>query len=333
MRYLPDLMKSLREQTFRDFSILVIDNASADGTIEFLREKYPETKVLRNFKNLGFAPAHNQGIKYALAMWRNEPLEECYVLVTNPDIILTPDYLKNIVACAEAKPRTAVFGGKLLKVFRQEEDGFQENVRTDSIDSTGLVISRGRRVVDRGAGELDHNQHDSATEVFGVSGALAFYRASALEAVRCGEEYFDDNFFAYKEDVDLAWRLQLHGFGAEYVPQAKAYHFRRVAGKEKSRPLDLLKNRRQKSKLVNFYSYRNHLWMLVKNEHPRNVFLHFPWISGYELAKFGSILFFEPHLLRAGIAFWRELPKMLEKRRRVMAKSRVSAQEMRKWFQ
>lgn len=333
MTYLPALFASLAKQTFRDFSVLVIDNASTDGVIEFLRTQYPETKILRNFKNTGFAPAHNQGIKYAFAAWRNEPLEERYVLVTNPDIILTPTFLEELVARADTEPRTALFGGKLLKVTRTGDGPLEEDVTSKMIDSTGLRIMRNRRTVERGAGEEDRGQYDAARDVFGISGALALYRASALEAVRIGEEYFDDDFFAYKEDADLAWRLRLHGFSARYVPEAVAYHFRRAFGKEKSGLLETLRNRRTKSGAINFYSYRNHLLMLVKNEHPVNALRALPRIVWYEFLKFCTVLIFEPRTLRACVSFWRLLPRALTKRRAVMAKARVGAKEIRRWFE
>lgn len=332
MKYLPALMASLREQTFRDFSVLVIDNASSDGAIDFLRTHYPEVVVLRNFNNLGFAGAHNQGIRYALANWRHGSPDERYVLVTNPDIILTPHFLRELIREADAMRDVAAFGGKLLKVTRTGEGPLEETVTSSVLDTTGIRITRSRRTADRGAGEEDRGQYDDARDVFGISGALALYRARALEAVQIGEEYFDEHFFAYKEDADLAWRLQLAGFGARYVPEALAYHFRTAAGREVAGFLEQLRNRRTKSRLVNFYSYRNHLWMLVKNERVENFVRHVPWIGAYELAKFFSILFFEPATLRASFAFWRELPQMLVKRRAVMAKARVSAHEMNRWF-
>ncbi|MBI4133082.1 glycosyltransferase family 2 protein [Candidatus Uhrbacteria bacterium] len=332
MKYLPALMASVRGQTLRDFTVLVIDNASSDGAIEFLRAQYPEVTILRNAKNLGFSGAHNQGIRYALAAWRDAPRTLRYVLVTNPDIIFTPTFLEKMVAAADAHTDGAVFGGKLLKVLRQGEGPLAETIETKIIDSTGLRMARSRRTTDRGAGEEDRGQYDAAHEIFGVSGALACYRASALEAVRIGEEYFDNDFFAYKEDADIAWRLRLHGFRAYYIPQALAYHFRRAYGRERAGLRELIRNRRAKSGLVNYLSYRNHLLMLVKNEQWANILLHLPWIVVYECGKLVSLLLFEPRTLRALGSFLRLVPRILVKRRTVMAKCRVRAREIRRWF-
>lgn len=333
MRYLPDLLMSLREQTFRDFSILVIDNASTDGVIEFLREHYPDVNVIRNANNSGFAGAHNQGIKYALHGWRNEGVENRYVLVTNPDIILTPDCMARIVEEADlAGERCGSLGAKLLRVTREGEEPLTETTRTSIIDSTGLLVRRGRRITDRGAGELDRGQYDDVRDVFGVSGALALLRASALAAVHMGDEYFDAAFFAYKEDADMAWRLRLAGYEARFVPDAVAYHFRRAGGTDKSGPLEWLKNYRQKSPLISFYSYRNHCALLFKNEQVIHFLRDAVWIVLYEVGKFFSLLFLEPRTLAGGVSFLKMVPELCAKRRAIMAKRRISAREMRKWL-
>lgn len=333
MRYLPELLASLREQTFRDFSVLVIDNASTDGVIEFVREEYPEVSVIRNANNNGFAGGHNQGIKYAFHGWRNEDLAHRYVLVINPDIILTPECLAKLVAAGDlVGERCGALGAKLLRVTREGDGPLSETSRSSIIDSTGLVARRSRRISDRGAGELDRSQYDGAHEVFGISGAFALYRASALEAVRIRDDYFDTAFFAYKEDADMAWRLRLAGFGARIVPESMAYHFRRVGGRDKSGMIEWLKNRRGKSSLINFYSYRNHLAMLIKNEHVINALLDLPWIVSYEIGKFFSILFFEPKTLAGVASVVKMLPELRTKRRMIMAKRRISAREMRTWL-
>ncbi len=333
MRYLPDLLISLRAQTFQDFSVLVIDNASTDGMIEFLRNEHPEVSVIRNTNNTGFAGAHNQGIKYALHAWRGNDLKNRYILVTNPDIIFTPDCLLRLVEEADITgEQCASLGAKLLRVTREGEEPITVTTRTAIIDSTGLLVRRSRRVTDRGAGEVDNGQYDERREVFGVSGALALYRASALESVRVHDDYFDAAFFAYKEDADIAWRLRLAGFEACFVPSAVAYHFRRAGGRDKSGILEWLKNHRRKSPLINFYSYRNHLALLLKNEHLVNVFLDAPWIVSYEISKFISLLFLEPRTLAGIFSFFKMMPEWYAKRRAIIAKRHISAKEMRKWL-
>jgi GT2 family glycosyltransferase len=199
------------------------------------------------------------------------------------------------------------------------------------LDTTGLQVKRSRRSLDRGAGEADESQYDAATEVFGVSAAAALYRREALEDVRLGNEFFDDDFFAYKEDVDLAWRLQRRGWSSRYVPNAVAYHHRGVQGDTRS-DARIAFQRRHHSRFVNGYSYSNHLAMLVKNESALTMFLDFPWIFWYELKKFMFILLFEQSTLRSIGRFFHMLPSMLKKQRMLRRQAKVSSRTLRHWF-
>ncbi|MFN3301467.1 MAG: glycosyltransferase, partial [Patescibacteria group bacterium] len=92
-KFLSECLNSIFNQTYKDFSILIIDNASNDGTIEFIKENYPTLNILRNSKNLGFATAHNQGLR----LFENSP----YVLLINPDVILEKDWLEKILSVIE----------------------------------------------------------------------------------------------------------------------------------------------------------------------------------------------------------------------------------------
>lgn len=326
LKVLPEALESLREQTFQDFNLIVVDNASTDGSVNCVRENFPTATVIRNFKNLGFARAHNQAIQ----MSRKASPE--YVLVMNPDIILMENYLEKIVAAIDGRPEIGSIGGKLLKVYpRLEEYGEPQFSRT--VDSVGLTIAKNRRVADRGSGEKDVGQFGEQEEVFGISGALALYRAEALDtAVLSDEEVFDDDFFAYKEDADLAWRLQLFGWKSAYTPTALAYHYRGAGGAENAGWIQTFCGRWSRSTNVNRFSSRNHLMMLVKNEQFVNGLLYGIFILPYELLKFLYVLFFSPKVLAAYLDFWKLFPKMLKKRREIMKRKKLSAGEMRKWF-
>jgi len=98
MDYLPDLMASIAKQTYGRFQVVVVDNDSDDGVEAFLNREYPNVAVLRNARNRGFAGAHNQGIRYVLDHWPEDALDDRYILVTNPDVILEPDFLARLVA-------------------------------------------------------------------------------------------------------------------------------------------------------------------------------------------------------------------------------------------
>lgn len=333
MKFLPDALASLKGQTYEDISLIIVDNASTDGVVDFVRAHHPYAVVLRNPKNRGFSHGHNQAIAYARAHLRTEG-EELFMLVMNPDIILEPNYIETVVGRMTQRRDAGSVGGKLLKMYQTgEEDVLMEQVKSDTIDSTGMRIMRSRRGVERGAGETDdESQYGRTEEVFGVSGALAMYRLSALEDIAYRGEFFDEDFFAYKEDVDIAWRLRLRGWVSLYVPFAKAYHYRTAYGRERTSVLELIRRRRVRSEAVNFFSYRNHILLLMKNDTAVNAMLHAPLILWYEFRKFLYMLFFEPRTLRAIAAAIRLTPRMLRKRRLAMSRATVRSADIRQWF-
>jgi len=347
LRFLPDCLESIFNQTWRDFSVLIIDNNSHDQTVEYVSRNWPQVKILKNSRNSGYSRAHNQGIMAT---------DSEYVLVLNPDIILEPDFLARLVEIADKKKRVGSFAPKLLKMKfhhidhcdqhtpQQQSSGAMINpdwcvIKTDLIDSTGLVIRKTRRVLDRGQGEPDTGQYDKKLEIFGVSGACAFYRRKALEDIRSAVdnfagltkskrrviyEYFDKDFFAYQEDIDLAWRLAWRGWEALYVPEAQAYHVRRVA----------VSHRLNQSGLVNFLSFRNHLWLLIKNEAITNFLRDFFYIFSYQAAKILYLLLTRPLvLLKSETSFWSKTFLMFKKRRQIFKRAKIKAGKIRKYIE
>lgn len=334
MRFLPDLLESIMEQTYKDFNVLVIDNGSTDGVEAFLREHHPEVGFIRNARNLGFSPAHNQGIRYAIEHWPPTELQDRFILITNPDVLLTPTFLEELLASSRAHPEVGSFGGKLLRAFGEQmgDEVFHEVVYSDRIDSTGLNPHRNGTVTDRGAGELDEGQYGAQEHVFGISGALALYRASALAEVRHLDEFFDQDFFAYKEDVDLAWRLQRVGWDALYVPRAVAYHYRGVYGSEKSGLWARVRNRRNKSPVRNYYSTRNHWLLLVKNLTMIEFLCVLPWLLVHEMGRLVYVLAFERLGRRAVAEALAMAPLMWKKRRWTLSRVKRPSKEVRAWF-
>jgi len=335
MKFLPEALETIFNQTYKDFQVVIVDNGSTDGTVDYIRNNYPQVALIRNVKNLGFAHGHNQAIRMAMAKWPAEELNERFILVTNQDILFQPDFLEHILRDAEAHPAAASFTGKLFKAyFNQTEDGFDEVVRSDTLDSTGLVIKKSHRVYDRGAGENDQKQYDNERDIFGASGAILLLRGSALAEMRYGDEFFDEDFFLYKEDIDLAWRLRLAGWKSRYVPEARAYHYRGAYSPARSGWLTTIMNRRRRSALVNFYSFVNHYFLYIKNERASTILRYLPWIFFYELKKNLYTLIFEPKIYFGGYArFFSLMPKMLRKRRHILAKAKATPGEIRRWFE
>lgn len=334
-KFLKDCLDSVFQQTFKGFSVLIIDNGSKDKGMEMVRQEYSKEKikekfkrktgvfVFQNNKNLGFSHGHNQGFNLCSSE---------YVLVLNPDVVLEPDFLGKLVRTADKEKKFGSFGGKLLRIMTGDAE-CGEKIKTDVIDSTGINLLKNHHFIDRGQGEKDKGQYDKMTEVFGVSGACALYRRRALEEVKINDEYFDQDFFAYQEDIDLAWRLQSRGWTALYLPQARAYHYRGAGLKEKAGLFEIVRAHFQRSKMIEFFSCRNHLWLLLKNLRWSDFFRYFLWIFFYQLGKNFYLFFAKPKILfKAKISFLKKFGKMLKKRKMIRQKAKVKPKELRKWI-
>ncbi|HET9943019.1 MAG TPA: glycosyltransferase family 2 protein, partial [Terriglobia bacterium] len=224
--------------------------------------------------------------------------------------ILKPEFLQRIVAALEARPDAASATGKLLRL-----DG-----RT--LDSTGIVMLRSQRHLDRGADQTDQGQFDRPEDVFGPSGAAALYRYSALQDVAFDGQFFDEDFFAYREDADLAWRFRLMGWTSIYVPAAVALHRRRVTPERRS----------ELSPIINYHSVKNR-FLLRLNNMTRTLYMRdFLQISMRDAAVVGYVLLRE--WKSAGALFYviRHLPRLWKKRRAIQSRKRFDGPELDRWF-
>ena len=207
--YINKCLRFLVQQTFQDFEIIIVDNGSNDESLPLIRELYPTVTIIENGMNLGFCQASNIGIANA----RGD-----FILTLNPDVFLSPSYIKKLLDRMLEDERLGSATGKLL-LFK---DGKESNL----IDSTGLFLKKRLSAYDRGNLEIDNGQFDRMDYPFAACGAAALFRRKMLEDTKVGKEYFDEDFFAYYEDLDLGWRAQLQRWKCLYVSSAVAYHLR-----------------------------------------------------------------------------------------------------------
>jgi len=330
-KYLKPCLESIFNQTYPNLEILIIDNNSADGTKEkieeFLRGRRGKNnqavRLIINQKNLGFAAGHNIGIKES----RGE-----FVFLVNQDIILKEDFLSRAIEIFLENDKVAALQGKIRRLKIKAE----EIEKTEIIDTTGLVILKNRRIIARGQGQKDIGQFDETEEIFGADGALPVYRKKALEDAKIiignQEEYFDNCFLAYKEDVDLAWRLRLLGWQAFYEPRALAWHARTAGESAAISYFGIIKERLKISQFAKYLSFKNQRLMQIKNELPRLLLLHIFWWLPKEIAAWLYVIFFEHYTWRAIKDFFKEMPLAWQKRQLIMEKRKTSAKEMAKWF-
>lgn len=327
-KYIPYLMKSLRNQTFKDWSLFVLDNQSTDNTVEMIKreaENFPVfVEIVENEENLGFAGGHNLAFKKT---------ESDYILLLNQDTYLNPDYLEKIVAFMDAHQDVAAASGRLMKWDFDNLAAGLEKTFTNQIDSLGFKIFKTRRVMEKMAGADWQGQLTEPLEVFGVSGTLPVYCREALQEVSFADgNIFDALYNSYKEDVDLAYRFQLQGLKAYVLPEAVAYHDRTMAGAKTADDLSAIKNKRQQSARLSFFSYRNHLMNLYKNEMWQNLTLDFLPIFWYELKKFVYYLFFQPRVLTAWSDLKNNRGELKKKRQTIQNNKKIKWQDFRKWI-
>lgn len=315
-KYIPELFKSLRDQTFTDWSLLVIDNNSEDGTVAALNHELSslsvQSRLIQNTENIGFARGQNQA---------GRETQSEYLLVLNQDVRLEPDCLAKLVLFLDDDNLAAVVSPRLMKMGE-----------SDVIDSLGLEVYRNRRAVEIGRGEKWSLNKKSAA-VFGVSGTVALFRRSALKSISFpGCDFFDESYHSYKEDLDLAYRLSSAGFSAQIVMDAVAYHDRTGVGPAKKNDLAAALNKTKQSELISYQSYKNHLMTIYKNEYWQNFLLDFPWIFWYELKKFIYFLIFDRAVL-AGLGYiWQNRQELKNKRGQIKKLRRVGWKQIRQWY-
>ena len=234
--------------------VVVIDNASTDGTVDILEQFADRCRIYYNDENLGFAAAQNQAIERTQGEW---------VLTLNPDVLLLPNFIQALVDAGQVDPKVGSVCGKLLTI-RATFDLPDKQL----VDSTGIYFTPMLRHLDRGSQEVDNGHYLNFEYVFGATAAAALYRRAMIEDISVLDEFFDPDFFVYREDADVAWRAQLMGWRCIYTPLARGYHVRNV----------LPGNRRALPSAINMHSVKNRFLMRLKNMTPdlyrRNWALH-----------------------------------------------------------
>lgn len=340
-KYIPYLFESLRKQTFKDWFLYIIDNDSKDNTAELIKKELENFsvpyKMVVNPSNNGFAGGHNQA-------YRDTDSE--YFLLLNQDMYLQPDCLEKMVKFLDENKKVAAVSPRLMRWdFKAvEKDSLAEFGMTDSIDALGLKIFRNRRVIEQYTQQnweevkMDPHFHgdDStlkALEVFGASGAFPMMRRNIIKQVAfSGDQFLDESYHAYKEDVDLSFRLQAAGFQSYILLDTVAYHDRAGAGPKELNDFVASVNKKQQSPWVQYHSYKNHLRTLYKNEYWQNLTLDLPWILWYELKKFVFFLLFDRAVLKGLKEMWQGRMDLKNKREQINKMKKVSYKDLRKWW-
>ena len=197
--FMEPCLSSLSEQTYKDFHILVVDNASSDGSIEYMEENYPDIELIKLQKNYGFSKAVNIGIQHSRTP---------YVILLNNDTTVDTRYVEEMVKAIEKSPKIFSVSSKMIQMYHPE-----------LIDSAGDLYTLLGWGVCRGCGRPISN-YTKYDEIFTACAGAAIYRRSVFDDIG----YFDENHFAYLEDIDIGYRARIYGYYNMYCPTALVYH-------------------------------------------------------------------------------------------------------------
>ena len=295
---------SVRAQDHAALTLHIWDNAATPASRALIASITEPDERTHSEANLGFSGGHN-----ALIARGNDS----YYLCLNPDAVLEPAYVRMLVETLEGMPAAGSATGRLLRLDAP-----------DTIDSTGIVMTPDQRHLDRGAGEPAAGRYVAGPEsIFGPSGAVALYRRAMLADIAYDGEVFDQAFFAYREDADLAWRARWRGWDSLYVPQAIAWHRRRVTPERRSAlPAE-----------INRYSVRNRFLLRLKNQSAGLAWRFLRPALVRDAQVVGYVLLREWRSIPGLLDVVRLTPAMLSKRRHVLGRRKVRAAELARWFQ
>jgi len=288
------VLPSLRTQRFRDFRVVVVDDASSDDTAAWLAEHWPEVEVIVHPRNGGVTAALNSCIRAGSSE---------LVALLNNDVELDPSCLGELVDALAMYPQAAVACGKLLNYSRRK-----------LLNGAGDVYSWGGEAKRRGKGVRDTGQYDQPQEVFSACAAAAVYRRTALEQVGG----FDERLFVGYEDVDWCFRAQLSGWSCRYVPTAVAYHMSSAT----------LGKGTNDSKL--YHGWRNEIWVVAKNYPAWALVRHAPALALVQARHLALAV--RIRRVSLWLRAWRDalagLPSVLADRRKIQASRTRSLAEL-----
>lgn len=303
--YLGSCLEAIRAQTYPNLEITIIDNGSVDHSLDWLAQNYPQLHVFAFNENRGFSVGFNHAVHHTTGP---------FILSLNPDVVVQPDFVAELVQAMDMDQQIGIVAPKLLRADNPA-----------LLDSTGLFLDHRRRPYDRGQLHEDLGQYDTQEEVFGACGAAAFYRRGMLEDLALDGEYFDEDFFAYYEDVDLAWRAQARGWRAVYAPKAIATHVRGWG--------DTLRKCREKREWKGLrLAICNRYLTIVKNDAIRYFIVDMPQILVTEIPRLAYLAVKQPSTLLGFVDFFQKLSSIRCKRKQIRDRQLVDDTRIRQWF-
>ena len=290
--HIAECLDSLTKQT-QSVKIIVVDNGSSDDSVKIIKDNFPAVELLKFPDNAGFAGGVNRGIKEAIKQGAQ------YIALFNNDAVADKNWLKNLAKAAESNPKAGIITGKFMRMNKTH------------LDSTGDFYTTWAMPFPRGRNQKDTGQYDTPEFVFGASGGASLYRVNMLQKIGL----FDEEFFAYFEDVDISYRAQLASWKVWYEPKAIAYHHVGATS----------------SKLGDFTRYHStkNFYMLYAKNMPAKLYWKYGPHFIYQAAKMlvGSIIKggFVAHA-KGVIKAFANTPHLIRERKRIQGSRKVSVE-------
>lgn len=330
-RYMRACAEALARQTYQDIEVIIFDNASQDDSRTIAQEVLPRAKIIAHHHNIGMWPGQIEALSQARGT---------YILSLSVDVLLAPDCIAKLVACATADEHIGAVQAKVYQyAFSDIASGTWNQSRI--IDTCGFGMTRARRVYNIGQGEEDHGQYDER-KIFGVEGAMPFFKKSALVDSALEEGILDADYYArvgdlrigYGDDLDIAWRMRLRGWKQVICPTAHAYHDRTTTKSVAAHWWHSLlpsriRARRAILPLKRQLDWRNNRCTMVKNELAAHLIQDAPFILARDIGTLCYALLFDWSVLRGMSEALLLLPHMLRKRHFVQSRVRVRGDELR----
>lgn len=274
---LSELLQSLEKQSYKQVEkIAVLNNYTEE--IEDLKRSFPGVIFILNKENLFYCKAQNQGIRVA----KGE-----FILCLNDDLTLEEDFITEMVKAVKRDDEIGMVSGCIM---RQDKE---------TIDTTGLFLAKSRKPLERGYGQKRNGRYKVAEYIFGSGGVAPLYRHNMLEDIKIGNEYFDEDYAIFYEDLDISWRAQSRNWKGYYAPDALAYHLRGGTVKQAKPRFSFLQkynfaclSRELKLRLV-----KNRYMTIIKNDNPICLLLNLPWFLLYEIKIWLYLILFEALLI------------------------------------
>ncbi len=288
--FLQPCLDSLKAQTHQSVEVIIVDNASSDGSQDYIKENYPDVILVELAENLGFTGACNIGMETATGD---------VISLLNNDTEVEPNWIEEILSAFERYPDVGMIASKMI-LFNQR----------DHIHTTGDFFTVDGRAGNRGVWEKDEGQYETEDYVFGACGGSSAYRQTMLDKIGL----LDNDYFFLLEDVDLAWRAQLAGYKVLYVPTAIVYHHLSATGGGVT---------------ASFHDGRNSIWIIVKNL-PSSLWRKYGWMIAKRQFKiiYEALRAWRGEAARARLRGILKgiitLPSALGKRRQIQAMKTVS---------